>query len=189
MVKNTLYRWAASFLLFLVLSACSNGVVLKREGIATVSQKLPRDTPVIWVVPDDVSFYVMRKVPKLTIPPNRGLPPVSPELEEESDQFFSAAFLSFSIKVKSELALQIRTGGSTTKPEVFLVVSPIRGGYKADKHEGGLNIETIIKDRKTAQNLWSVTISVPYAARGDDPKLWDRYLELLLAELRKTGWL
>lgn len=188
-MKNTLQRLMATFLSVLFLSACSSGVVLKREGIATVSQKLPRDTQVVWVVPDDISFYVMRKIPKLTIPPNRGLPPVSPELEKESGQFFSAAFSSFGTKVKSELASQIKAGGSTSKPEVFLVVSPIRGGYIADKHEGGLNIETIIKDRKTAQNLWSVTISVPYATSGDDPMLWDRYLELLLAELRKTGWL
>ncbi len=187
-MKTWLYRIIALGML-LLLTGCFTGSVVRRDGVSAVSQKLPKDTPVIWIVPKDLSFNVVVLVSKYSFPPFQPAPTVSQASALETRFFYDAALPAFRSKVKTELPALIKREGSDARPEVFLVVSPDGGGYRPGDGTGNLMVETFIKDRKTALTLWSVTISAPYVSVDDLQRHWDRYLELLLQELRKTGWL
>lgn len=187
-MKNGWYKIITLGML-LLLSGCFTGSVIRRDGVSVVSQKLPKDTPVIWIVPEDLSFNVVVLVSKYSFPPFQPAPTVSQAGAVETQFFYDAALAAFRNKVKTELPTLIKREGSDARPEVFMVVSPDGGGYRLGDGAGNLIVETFIKDRKTAQTLWSVKISAPYVSVDDFPRQWERYFELLQQELRKTGWL
>jgi len=187
-VKSWSYRIITLGML-LLLSGCFTGSVIRRDGVSVVSQKLPKETPVVWIVPEDMSFNVVVLVSKYSFPPFQPPPTVSQASARETQFFYDAALPAFRSKVRTELPALIKREGTDVRPEVFMVVSPRGGGYRPGDGTGNLMVETFIKDRKTAQTLWSVTISAPYVSVDDLQRHWDRYLELLLQELRKTGWL
>jgi len=120
----------------------------------------------------------------------------SGEIEQIDKTFAQGAVMGllhfFRESVPSKMATQLARNNVLNYPEAVLELTPVRASIAINeavtsKVKRSLDISASIREKRSDQVIWSVTIQALAPATADNPQMVENFVSMLIKEMRNAG--